>query len=445
LGVLLLAGAATAYVVALRTATVAYDRSLLDVALALAEQVKIKDGRILLDLPPVAQHVLLIDKYDRLYYLVNGPQGEFIAGHKGLPQPPSELPPGYRIYYYGLFHGEPVRMVALSVALDGSYATVQVAETLVKRDKLIWEILLTMLLPEMLLMAAALGLVWYGVARGLAPIERVREELATRSHRDLRPVHEDRAPDELRPMVHELNKLLDRVGQTVSAQQRFLADAAHQLRTPLAALQAHMDLALRQSDPAEVRHTLQHLHADTARTVHLANQLLALARAEPGGHRPDSLRPVNLAERVEAAAADWVPRAVAKDLDLGFELQPAWVLGEPLLIGELLANLLDNAIRYTPAGGRITARTLVRGDQALLQVEDDGPGIPEGERGKVVERFYRMAGSPGDGCGLGLAIVQEIAHAHDAALALETPPGGHGSLFTVAFPLAANPAPAKPV
>jgi two-component system sensor histidine kinase TctE len=177
----------------------------------------------------------------------------------------------------------------------------------------------------------------------------------------------------------------------------------------------------------------------------LANQLLTLARAEPGGHRPDTLRPLNLAERVEAAAEIWVPRAVARSLDLGFELEPAWVLGEPLLIGELLANLLDNAIRYTPAGGRITARTLVRGNHALLQVEDDGPGIPEEERARVTERFYRLEGSPGDGCGLGLAIVHEIALAHDAELTLETPPGGKGSLFTVVFPLAANPGAASPV
>lgn len=194
-----------------------------------------------------------------------------------------------------------------------------------------------------------------------------------------------------------------------------------------------MELALRQTDPDDLRHTLQQAHTAAIRTARLANQLLSLARSEPGGHRPDALQRVDLHQVAEETAAQWVPRAAAKNIDLGFELETAWVQAEPLLLRELLANLLDNAIRYTEPSGRITVRTMMRNSQAWLQVEDNGPGIPEHERHKVVERFYRIEGTPGDGSGLGLAIALEIARTNDAELKLETPPGGSGTLVSVIF------------
>jgi len=433
LALLLVAGAITAYQITLNAATQAYDRALLDGALALAKQIRIENGQTVLDLPPVAQQVLLTDKFDRIYYLVQGPNGEFVAGHKGLPLPENSPMEENQIYYDGYFHGERIRVAALFVPSETGQVHVLMAETLIKRNKLIWEILLGMLVPEILLVVATIGLVWFGVKRGLAPIERLRKEIAARSQHDLRPVPENTAPAEVQPMIKALNALLLKLDTALGAQQRFISDAAHQLRTPLAALQTQVDLALHQKNDGDLRLTLQHLFAATERTVHLANQLLTLARAEPAGHLPGEMQPVDLGQIAQEGAEEWVPRALAKNIDLGFELETAPIFGIPLLIRELIANLLDNAIRYTPAGGRITVRAMVKEKKATLEVEDNGPGIAASDADAVFERFYRIKGSPGDGCGLGLAIVKEIARTHNATVELKTPPTGQGTLVRVNF------------
>ena len=434
---LLVVGAIAAYLITLSAATQAYDRALLDEALAIAKQVKIENGQTVLDLPPIAQQVLLTDKFDRIYYLVQGPNGEFVAGHKGLPLPEKNPVEDNWIYYDGYYYGERVRIAAVFVPSAAGQVLVLMAETFVKREKLIWEILLGMLVPEILLVVATIGLVWFGVKRGLAPIERLRKEIASRSQYDLRPVAGNTAPAEVQPMIEALNALLQKLDGALGAQQRFISDAAHQLRTPLAALQAQVDLALQQKNDGDLRLTLQHLFAATERAVHLANQLLTLARAEPAGHLPDEMQPVDLSQTAQECAEEWVPRALAKNIDLGFELESAQILGIPLLIRELLANLLDNAIRYTPAGGRITVRAIVKGKKAALEVEDNGPGIAASDADAVFERFYRIKGSPGDGCGLGLAIVKEIARTHNATVELKTPPSGQGTLVRVNFVSAA--------
>lgn len=433
--ILLVAGAIAAYQITLSAATQAYDRALLDGAFALAKQIRVENGLTVLDLPPVAQQVLLTDKFDRIYYLVQGPNGEFIAGHRGLPLPQESPVEKDRIYYDGFFHGEKVRIAALFVPSETGQVRVLMAETLVKRNKLIWEILLGMLAPQILLVVATIGLVWFGVKRGLAPIERLRKEIAARSPHDLRPVQGDQAPTEVQPMIKALNTLLQKLDTTLGAQQRFISDAAHQLRTPLAALQTQVDLALHQKNEVDLRLTLQHLFTATERTVHLANQLLTLARAEPAGHLPGEMQPVDLSRIAQECAEEWVPRALAKNIDLGFELESTRIIGIPLLIRELLANLLDNAIRYTPAGGNITVRAMLQDHASVLEVEDNGPGIPASDADAVFERFYRIKGSPGDGCGLGLAIVKEIALTHNATVEPKTPTTGQGTLMRVIFPL----------
>ncbi|BAN36115.1 signal transduction histidine kinase [Sulfuricella denitrificans skB26] len=441
---LLVAGAITAYQITLSAATQAYDRALLDGALALAKQIRVENGQTVLDLPLIAQQVLLTDKYDHIYYLVQGSHGEFIAGHRGLPLPEEKPLEENRIYYDGFFHGEKVRIAALFIPSETGQVHVLMGETLVKRNKLIWEILLGMLAPQVLLVAATIGLVWFGVKRGLAPIERLRNEIAARSQHDLRPVQGEQAPTEVQPMVEALNTLLEKLGTVMGAQQRFISDAAHQLRTPLAALQAQVDLALHQKNDGDLRLTLQHLFAATERTVHLANQLLTLARAEPAGHLPGEMQPVDLSQIAQECAEEWVPRALVKNIDLGFELEPARIIGIPLLIRELLANLLDNAIRYTPVGGNITVRTIAQAHASVLEVEDNGPGIPTSDTDAVFERFYRIKGSPGDGCGLGLAIVREIARTHSALAESKIPPTGQGTLMRAIFPVLPDSLPDTP-
>ncbi len=433
--VMLLGGALTAHFIALDAADTAYDRALQNSTLALANQIVIDRGILTLSLPPDAQRILLTDKYDRVYYLVLGPVGEYIAGHRGLPLPPENLKEKEgRLTFDSDYQGMPIRVAAVRLSTVQGTILVEVAETLVKRNNMMREILLGMVIPEILLALAAVGLVWLGVARGLAPLERLREEIAHRSHQRLYALPEEETPTEVRPVVHALNNLLEHLRQAMNAQKRFIANAAHQLRTPLAGLQSQAELALQQPAPPELRHTLEQLHTAAVRASHLTQQLLALAKAEPSGLRPDTHRPLNLADEARALAEEWVNRAIKRDIDLGFELQDAPVLGDALLLRELLANLLDNALLYTPRGSQVTVHTFVRGKLSVLQVEDNGPGIPEEERANVLERFYRLGEGADDGCGLGLAIVKEIAQSHDAELDLKTASSGQGLLVEIRFP-----------
>jgi two-component system sensor histidine kinase TctE len=433
LALLLVSGTLFSYWVALRSATITYDRALLDPALALAEHVETESGSIVLDLPKVAQDVLRIDSYDRIYFSVSRMNGELLAGQPEMPAPPQTVPEGHRIFYYSTVNSERVRVAALYVPQPNGPVVIQVAETMVKRNRLTREILIGETVPDLMVATMAMFLVWFGILRSLAPLERLRSEIAQRSARDLRPLDGSYAPSEVRPLVGTLNELLGNLRDALDAQQRFTANAAHQLRTPLAGLQTQVELALRQPAPEPMLRSLDQLRSATVRAAHLANQLLALSRAEPGGHRPDSLRMIDLRSVAQDAASIWVPRALLKDLDLGFELAPAPTLADSRLLRDLLDNLIENAIRYTPEGGSITVRSALDGGEAVLSVEDDGPGIPPDQRQKVFQRFYRIPGSQGDGSGLGLAIVQEIVNASGARVSIDAGLGGRGTLITVRF------------
>lgn len=291
----------------------------------------------------------------------------------------------------------------------------------------------------MLLIVLVGLLVWYGVERGLRPLALLQTEISNRSHRDLSPLPEQNTPGEVRSLIRAMNGLLARLAAALSSHQRFIADAAHQLRTPLAGLKSQTELALRQKEFDEVRHTLQQLNTATGQTTHLVNQLLSLARAEPGVDRAQALQPVNLCDIARDTTTEWVPRALARNIDLGFDDAPGAVTieGDALLLREMLGNLLDNAIRYTQRGGQVTVRVTAGPDQALLSVEDNGPGIPPAERERVFERFHRILGTGAEGCGLGLAIVREIAQSHNADTRLGAGANGDGTLVTIAFPTAA--------
>ena len=435
LGPLLLlvaAGSLVSYRIALNAATKAYDSALLDPVLAIASHLHRVGNQLQLDLPTIAIEALRIDTEDRVFFQVLGPAGELIAGTPRLPAPPEVLSPGEHIFYDSKLEGEWVRVAARAVKVDTGTAIVQVAETLIKRDKLVLELLVAATVPQILIAFAAVGLLWLGIGQGLRPLDRLRAEVAARSSRDLRPLSEQDKPQEVRPLIGALNQLLLRLSAAIESQQRFIANAAHQLRTPLAGLKTHAELARREPSTSELRSLLDMIAGETQRTSHLVNQLLTLARAEPG--ETASGQPVNLHEIVGRDVRDWVQRALGKDIDLGFELEDAWILGEPLLLRELAANLLDNALAYTQTGGSVTVRTGVRNGESILEVEDDGPGIPETERDKVFERFYRVAANGGEGCGLGLSIVSEIAQRHSARIDLRQPSGGRGTLIRAFFP-----------
>jgi len=337
--------------------------------------------------------------------------------------------------YDGAYRGQPVRLVALPFSVGGVDARVLVGETTIKRKRLANQILSGMLVPELLFAALALALVWVGVGRGLAPLQRLKQEIALRSHLDLRPVREEHVPTEVKPVVHAINDLLKKLEAVLSSQRQFLADAAHQLRTPLSGLQVRLEMGLSQSSPEEWQSTLASLKTTTERTARLANQLLTLARVEAGGQLLTTTAELSLRQLAQEVGQDWLYRAIGRQLDLGFELEDVRVSADPLLIRELLSNLIGNAVAYSSRRGKITVRCGARDDQAFLEVEDDGPGIPPSERDKVFNRFYRMEGAPGDGCGLGLAIVREIATAHNGSVEIATPAGGRGTLVRVWLPL----------
>jgi two-component system sensor histidine kinase TctE len=276
-------------------------------------------------------------------------------------------------------------------------------------------------------------IVWFGVKRGLAPLARLSEEIKERTPADLHALDAGKAPEETRPLIAALNGLLGELASANRSQQRFLANAAHQLRTPLAGLQAHTELALSLPMTDACRTQVEQVHQATIRTARLANQLLALARAEPGGHT-EPVGPLDLKAMVEAVADEWVHRALQRDLDLGFDLGPAGVRGDGFLLREVLANLLHNAIEYSPRGARITVRTGTREGRPFLEVDDEDPGIPLAERERVLDRFYRVPGTPGTGSGLGLAIVREIASGHGASITIGDGAGGRGTRVALTFP-----------
>lgn len=433
LALVLAASAVASYTTALRIATEAYDRALLDPALAIAQRLSAADGPVELDLSPAALEALRVDSADRVYFAVTA-RGRLVAGQADMPAPPEAPAEGAPVFYDGIVRGEPVRVAAIATPFADGPALITVAETLGKRERMVRQLLASSALPELAFFVVALAVVWYGVGRGLAPLEDLRAELAGRAPRDLRPVAEDRAPVEVRPLVQALNDLLRRLGESIDAQQRFVADAAHQLRTPLAALQAQVDAARREPMPAELAATVDHLRAAARRAAHLSQQLLTLAAVEPSAERPFAPEPTDLAAVTQGRVADWVARADTKAIDLGFDLEPAPVAGEPGLLGELAANLIDNALHYTPRGGEVTLRTGRRDGCAFLEVEDNGPGIPAAERERVFERFHRVKGTSGEGTGLGLAIVREIAHRHGATVELGAPAARAGTVIAVSFP-----------
>lgn len=431
-GLIILSGVPT-YLVAISSAQDAYDSALLDPALAIASHLHVADDRIEIDLPVVALDALRIDSVDRMYFQVLGPYDQRIAGNASIPLPPSRLATDASDhgYYQATIQGESVRVAALSVPHKHGRILVQVAETVIKRERLVKELLLSTLIPEIAVVLAAIALFWYGVRQGLKPLERLREEIASRSPSDLRPVVEEDKPQEIRSLVSALNLLLARLSGAIESQKRFIANAAHQLRTPLAGLKTHAELARRDPDAGEMRTLLDIIAGETERTSHLVNQLLTLARTEPGVGPASGHDPVNLHDIANRAVQSWVTKALAKNIDLGFELEDAWTQGDAMLLSELLANLLDNAIAYTDSGGSVTVRTRAADEDVRLEVEDNGSGIPEPEREHVFERFYRVAGTGGEGCGLGLAIVSEIASRHDGKVEIVTPSGGHGTCVRI--------------
>jgi two-component system sensor histidine kinase TctE len=323
-------------------------------------------------------------------------------------------------------------------------ALVQVAETLDKRARLANDIIKGVILPQFIILPVILALVWFALSRGLSPLAQLQERIRARPPDDLSPIDSRQVPEEISPLVGSLNDMLARLAHTIAAQKRFIADAAHQMKTPLAGMRMQSELALRQVDPGEIHRSLEQLAKSSESATRLVNQLLALARAENQPHAGLAPEALDLAALARDVVQEWVQASFTHgtrhEIDLGYEAvgEPPAIAGNALMLRELLSNLIDNAQRYTPAGGSVTVR--VRGFQsAVLEVEDTGPGIAPGERHRVFERFYRILGSNAPGSGLGLAIVREIAQQHGAEIEIVDNPRNTnkkfpGSLFRLTFP-----------
>ena len=427
------------YWIALSFAQRAYDRSLVEIAREVSLHLGAADGRLLLDLPAEARKVLLSDPEDAIYLEVASMDGRLVEGDPIVPARHRPAKRKFEEFYDGEVNGAPVRIVQLNLEADRASgrpaAIVRVAETEGKRNGLAREILLSVVLPQLLLILIAGIVVWIGVVRGLAPLQRVQRAVASRSHRDCSPVVIDKVPGEVGPLLESINELLARLDQVLTLQSRFIADAAHQLKTPMTVLKTQFEVALREEDPARMRLAVHSLYPGLERLSRLVSQILSLARNEPEAVRSLALVPLDLNALAFDVATEWAPEALEHGIDLGFEgsTGPVMIQGDAVRLRELLDNLVDNAVRYSRAGGRVTVR--VTGSPGpSVAVNDDSPGIPAPERVRVFERFHRLLGGTSGGTGLGLAIAQEIARLHGGTITLSDDADGIGNTFTVTFP-----------
>jgi two-component system sensor histidine kinase TctE len=432
LSALLIIDSVNVYRNALDAADLAYDRTLLASSRAIAERLRVVDGKVLVDVPYVALDIFGIDTPGRIFYKVSGVTGEFISGYDDFPALPdgltrSEIYPALVRFYDGVYHDEPLRVAALYQPLfEGTVrgmALIQVGETLHARRALVLKTLRETLWRELLLVLGVGVLAWLAVRRALWPLMQLTAEVERRRPTDLSQFDSRLVQKELRPLVDAINRYTDRLQRLIDAQRRFIADASHQLHTPLTVLKTQVEFAQRQSEQSGRAEVLRALHGTVDRTVRLASQLLSKARAEQG-IAPARIAKVDLAEVVRQVCLELAQVAARKRIDLAFENSPApFVEGDVVLLHELALNLVDNAIRYTSDHGRVVVRVGATEDKTYFEVADSGPGIAIREREKVFEPFYRVLGA-GElatqfGSGLGLAIARDIAEAHGATIELD--------------------------
>ena len=466
-------GVALTYPIAQAIGSGPFDRSLEVATEALAEQVR-RVGTNPVALAELGRRLVRSDAESPQIFQVRQADGDNLAGDPSLPMPrvnddPSEAEPG-RIYLQDLrFFDDDWRVAytwvelprglsapgtrsnaadtpeaAANDAANPAYVLVQVAESSVKRRALAREILQGVSIPQLVMLPIAVLLIWLGLARGIQPLDVISDKLRDRGAANLTPIDLREAPTELAPLVAAFNNVLVRLDENIANQRRFVADAAHQLKTPLAGLRMQAELAMRESSREELERSLKQIARGSQQASRLATQLLSLARAENQAATHEPLEPVDLVALASEVTADWVPEALQRGHDLGFETsdEDVRVLAAPTMLRELLKNLIDNALRYTPVApgrpGHITVRVWHQ-PVPMLEVEDSGPGIPESERERVLEPFYRILGGNTDGSGLGLAIVREIVRQHGADLRLMDPAhGGSGLVVRIIFTVGAS-------
>jgi two-component system sensor histidine kinase TctE len=434
----LMAGTVSDYFLALPTYADAFDQQLLDAALVVAAHVeKDPSGRLSLSLPVDALALLRAGSRDSLFFRVSRADGTFIAGDRDLPSPPLSSDAGVDAD----FRGSNVRLVGRNDHVGGERINVALAETTHQRDALGERILLTAVTTDVVVLGLILALISISVRMSLGPLSKIEHQVAARSPEDLTPISIGSVPAEIRGLIAALNRLFALVYESAASQRRFLENAAHQLRTPLAGIQAQLELMAAGDDDPARRDRVRRILDGARRLGHTTRELLTLARADASANPGLTLERVDVAAILETAVTDNLASAESACVDLGAQLEEASVDGIDWLLGEAAKALVVNAITHTPAGGSVTVRCGVRDAAPYLEVSDTGVGIPAAERVKVVDRFFRASNSRGTGSGLGLAIVKDVAALHRANLAIEAGPDGIGTAVRITFPRRASPPP----
>lgn len=422
------------YYYANELATRVYDRMLFTLTSSLSQQIIFDSGKPHIELPQTAIELLMSDEIDLLYFAIRNEQGNVIDGDRRMPVMPDSEDEEKTLFFDSRIDGHDIRVANLQLTIGHNPYLLQVAETRTKRSLLSREFQTGVLLPQILIIILATLIVWFGIGKSLAPLKRLQKAVSERSHRDLSPLVETEVSAEVQPLVHAINDLLARLSEVLDAQNRFIADAAHQLRTPLAGLKTQIELALRQNNAEISAQAMPKLLVSADRMTRLVNQLLALARNEPKAESAIQMIPMDLGVLASNIAMEWVPLALEKDIDLGFEAPHSQVIiqGDAARIKDLIDNLIDNAVRYTAAHGQITV-SVSNADGPQLTVIDNGPGIPIEHRERVFERFYSVLGNAANGSGLGLAIVREIARMHGATTHIGSATNETGTRVSVIF------------
>lgn len=442
-GVLWLAGAFLSYNVAKYYTNTVIDNSLLQTARAIARQIKPQDNGLIIDFPRASQLLLEDDSDEHFYYMVTLSSGGVILGNSQLPPALTHSTPDNKAVFYDTnMQNETLRIVSLyfpvEFAQKKQWLHVQLGKSTQARNQLSKEILIAIAAPLGVLIFVMSFLVWWGIGRGLRPLARLQKRVEEHSGQDPSPLQLDNEPEEVGALTSALNHLLSSTNESVARQRRFIADAAHQLRTPLAGLKSQTELAMRETTPEGLSNRLTMVHTSANRSIHLVNQLLTLARSEPDSAKGMPRVPLDLAKLIRELTAECVPRALAAGMDLGCDtsLSEAPAFGNSALLRELFINLVENAIKYIPRGSNITVRLNIEDGHYVVEVEDDGAGIPDSDKERVFERFYRRE-QTGNGCGLGMAIVKEITERHGGRIELKDA-DPHGLIVRVMLPVKAE-------
>jgi two-component system sensor histidine kinase TctE len=449
LSALLVVDAWYSYRDALGAANQAYDRSLSASLKGIAERIYATESEVVVDIPYSALELFEAGSSDRVFYGVTYQGGEQITGYEGLPLPPA-LQPNVAVFYDGVYNGQALRLGAM---LKPLYRTefpkpviVILGETTNSRHEVVQSLFFGEVGRKALLIVVALSVALLATRRAFKPIERLGAAIRGRLDDDLTPIEANEVPREVAPLVYAINQHMGRINKMVEARRRFIADAAHQLRTPLAVLNTQAEYALRQHEEAAMRPAVEAFHKSLGSAIRLTNQLLSLSRAEPVNGLALSPQPVDMAALAGEMVLELLPLAARKHIDLGVDGlagsgRPAVVSGQAVLLRELIANLIDNAIRYTPEGGLVTVGVAREAGEegaatVALTVTDNGPGIPEAERERVFLRFFRLDAGDHQGSGLGLSIVREIVHGHAGEITLDDGPDEGGLRVVVRLPAA---------